>query len=131
MIDDYRKEPNKYWLTTLGVTFKRKLENETAFDGIVKIYSLATNNDKINKTLDGFFFGNFGVATLNGILLRKFRNKDSWPETILAHLNTSTGELKDIKESKSSYENWTASKLSVGKYEIRLSPTETVEFIDR
>ena len=49
MIEEYTKEPYKDWLTTHGIVFKRKLENETAVDGVVKIYSIKTDNDKINK----------------------------------------------------------------------------------
>jgi hypothetical protein len=130
MIEDYTKEPYKEWLTTHGIVFKRKLENETAFDGVVKIYSIKTDKDKINKTLYGLYFGNLCFPTLNGVLLRKFKNKDSWPRTTLTHLNIETGELKVIKESKSSYDTWTINKLGGGKFEIRLSPTEMVDFVD-
>ena len=130
MIEGYGKEPYKEWLTTHGIVFKRKLENETAFDGIVKIYSITTDNDTIKQTLCGLYFGNLGVPTLSGILLRQFRNKNSWPKTILTHLNLSTGDLKVLKESKSSYDMWTVKEFDRGKYEIRLSPTETVEYID-
>ncbi|MGC3946407.1 MAG: hypothetical protein QM762_18115 [Chryseolinea sp.] len=131
MIEDYSKEAHKYWLTTHGVEFKRKLENETAYDGIVKIYSITTDNDKLNRTLNGLYFGNLGYPTSNGILLRKFRNKDSWPRTILTYLTISTSELRTIRESKSSFDMWTVNKVEIGKYEINLSPTETIEFIER
>jgi hypothetical protein len=118
------------WLLVHGIAFKRKLENETAFDGIVKIYSIKTDNEKINRALKGLYFGDFSFITVNGILMRKFRNKDSWPKTILTHLEIQTGELKIVKETKSSYLAWSVDKQSDGKYKIRLSPTETVDFID-
>jgi hypothetical protein len=130
MIDDYTRETYKDWLTIHGTTFKRKLENETAFDGIVKIYSLKTDNDKINRIIDGLFFGRFGERTDNGILLRLFKNKDSWPMTSLTHLNIRDGELAVIKESKSSYETWTVIGSGHGQFQIQLSPTESIKFID-
>jgi hypothetical protein len=130
MIDDYTKETYKDWLTAHGTTFKRKLENETAFDGIVKIYSIKTDNDKLNKITDGLFFGKLGEQTDNGILLRLFKNKDSWPKTSLTHLNIRDGELTVIKESKSSYETWTVINRGHGQFEIQLSPTETIKFRD-
>lgn len=131
MIQDYAQERYNEWLATHGITFERKLENETAFDGLVKIYSIKTDNININKTLDGLYFGDLGVQTGSGILLRKFTNKNSWPHTILSHLNIVTGELEVIKESNSSYLEWPVINLDKGRYEIRLSPSETVEFIDR
>jgi len=57
MLNEYKNEPYNDWLTVHGINFKRKLENETAFDGIVKIYSIKTDNDKMNKTIHGLFFG--------------------------------------------------------------------------
>lgn len=131
MIQDYTQERYNEWLATKGITFKRKLENETAFDGLVKIYSIKTDNININKALDGLYFGDLGVQTGSGILLRKFASKNSWPHTVLSHLNMVTGELKAIKESESSYLEWPVSSLDNGRYEIKLSPSETVLFIDR
>jgi hypothetical protein len=130
MIDDYTKETYQDWLTIHGTNFKRKLENETAFDGIVKIYSIKTDDDKINKILDGLFFGKLGEPTDNGILLRLFKNKDSWPKTSLTHLNIRDGELTVIKESKSSYETWTVIDSGHGQFQVQLSPTETIKFTD-
>ena len=53
MIENYAKETYKDWLTVHGIRFLRKLENETAFDGIVKIYSIKSDNDEINKIING------------------------------------------------------------------------------
>src|SRR5688572_22347918 len=86
---------------------KGNWKNETAFDGIVKIYSIKADNDRINKIINGLFFGKLGEPTSNGILLRLFKNKDSSPITSLTHLNIGDVELTVIKESKSSYEAWT------------------------
>jgi len=58
---NYRSEKYNTFTEINGVTFKRKLENETAFDGIVKIYSIETSSDKLNQLLKGKFFGNFSI----------------------------------------------------------------------
>ena len=130
MIENYAKETYKDWLTVHGIRFLRKLENETAFDGIVKIYSIKSDNDEINKIINGLFFGKLGEPTDSGILLRLFKNKHSWPTTSLTHLNIRDGELTLIKESKSSYDTWTIIDKGHGQFQIRLSPTDTIEFTD-
>jgi hypothetical protein len=130
MTDDYTKEAYEDWLTIHGINFKRKLENETAFDGIVKIYSIKTDSDKLNKTISGLYFGKLGEPTDNGMLLRLFKSKDSWPRTSLTHLNIVNNELKIVKESKSSYDTWTVTNQGHGQFQIQISPTETIEFTD-
>lgn len=130
MTDNYTKEIYKYWLTIHGINFKRKLEYETAFDGIVKIYSLKTDSDRLNNIIDGCYFGEFGEPTDNGVLLRLFKNKYSWPTTSLTHLNIVDSELKVVKEIKSSYHIWTVNSKGRGQFLIQISPTETIEFTD-
>ena len=130
MLSNYKNEIYKDWLTVHGIKFKRKLENETAFDGIVKIYSISSDNENINKTIQGLFFGKLAEPTESGILLRAFINKNSWPKTCLTHLNMTDNKLIFIKESKSSYDTWTVTKIGIRKYQIQLSPTETVDYTD-
>ena len=130
MLRDYKNETYKDWITVHGIDFKRKLENETAFDGIVKIYSFKADNDYIDKTIHGLFFGNLAELTEDGILLRLFKSKDSWPKTSLTHLNIPENKLIVVTESISSYDTWTVTKTGTRRYQNRLSPTETVDYTD-
>lgn len=127
MLQDYSKLEYEFWSEVNGVTLERKLAYETAFDGVVKIYTIRTNNEKINQLLEAQYFGEFGYPTSKGMLLRKFKSKTSWPKTRVVHLNLETTELTEIKRTKSSWDNWTAKKLSETKYEISISPSESVE----
>ena len=56
---DYSLEKFTEWEIINSVVISRKLENETCFDGIVKIYSLKTNQKEINKVLENKYFGGF------------------------------------------------------------------------
>jgi hypothetical protein len=44
------------------IQLERKLENETAFDGIVKIYSLKSNISELNKLLLNKYFGDLFIT---------------------------------------------------------------------
>ncbi|MEP4531625.1 MAG: hypothetical protein ABJ004_00975 [Cyclobacteriaceae bacterium] len=127
MFQDYSKTTYELWSEVNGVTFERKLAYETAFDGVVKIYTLRTNNEQVNKLLEGHYFGEFGYPTSKGMLLRKFKSKTSWPKTRIVHLNLVTNELTEIKRTNSSWNIWTAKKLDELNYSVSISPTETVE----
>ena len=41
------------------ITIERKLEYQTAFDGIVKVYSLKSNKKELNQILKDKYFGDF------------------------------------------------------------------------
>ena len=131
MIFNYDKEIFQEWDVFNGIKFYRKLEYETAFDGIVKIYSLKTDNSQINKLLDGLFFHRFVYPTKSGLLLRQFKAKKSWPRTRLVILNFSTIDLSIITKTKSSYDTWTVNELGADKYLIRMSPNNKVEYEDK
>jgi len=64
---NYSSEKYEFWITLLLTNFERKLENETAFDGIVKIYSLTSNNKELNTLLKGKLFGDFIFPSDTGI----------------------------------------------------------------
>jgi hypothetical protein len=131
MIFNYDKEIFQEWDVFNGVKFYRKLEYETAFDGIVKIYSLNTDNPQINKLLEGLFFHRFVYPTKSGLFLRQFKSKKSWPRTRLVFLNFSSIDLSIITKTKSSYDNWTVNELGAGKYLIKMSPDEKVEYEEK
>ena len=91
--------------------FERKLENETAFDGVVKIYSLTSDNRKLNKLLDGKLFGDFIFPSDTGIFLRMFKSKSSWPNTKLIHIDINNYAFTEIIDTKSSWNLWTGNNL--------------------
>jgi hypothetical protein len=128
MIFDYRFEQYLSWEENQNISFQRKLENETAFDGIVKIYSVKTNSDLLNKLLENKFFGDFYYASETGIFLRMFDNKESWPNTTLIFIDLKKITLTEVLKTKSSWNVWNAKDLGHSKYSIAISPTETVEF---
>jgi hypothetical protein len=128
MIFNYQKEPYLEWENFIGVTFSRKLEYETAFDGVIKIYSLKTDVEFLNETLKGLFFHSFGYQTKYGVLLRQYKSKTSWPKTRLVHFNFFKNELIIIKNTNSSYDNWTVKELENDKLVIALTPDDFVEF---
>ncbi len=131
MILDYDKEKYQEWDVFNGVKFYRKLEYETAFDGIVKIYSIKTDNSQINTLLNGLFFHRFAYPTKSGVLLRQFKSKKSWPKTRLVILNFLLNELRIITKTKSSYDTWTVNELGTDKYLINLSPDEKIEYEEK
>lgn len=125
---NYTSEKYQIWTETNSVTFERKLENETAFDGIVKIYSLKTNVESINQKLEGKLFGDFIYSTGKGIFLRMFENKDSWPKTTLIYFDFVNLKQTEINTNNSSWNIWKGKDLENGKYSIEISPTESIEF---
>lgn len=125
---NYTQEKYEYWVEFNLVSFKRKLENETAFDGIVKIYSLKTDNEDLNQLLNGHFFGNFIYPTEDGVFLRMFDNKDSWPKTSLIYLNLKSFSMEYLNQNNSSWNVWIGNKLENGFYSIEISPNEIFKF---
>ena len=128
MTSDYKSEIYKPWVTLTLVTLERKLENETAFDGIVKIYSLRSNSQKVNNLLENKVFGDFIHPSNTGAFLRMFINKASWPKTKLIYIDFNTPSLKEIKETNSSWNIWMGVDLGYGKHSIEISPTEKIEY---
>lgn len=111
-----------------GIKFSRKLENETAFDGIVKIYSIETTSSKLKPFLQGKFFGAFFYTSTKGIFLRMFDGKESWPNTTLIFINLEDMILEKIKKTDSSWNVWTANSLGEGRYSIDISPDQSIEY---
>jgi hypothetical protein len=128
MIFNYTSNDFEEWENFKGTTFFRRLEFETAFDGIVKVYSLQTDNDRINELLKGLFFHRFAYQTKSGVLLRQFKDKKSWPKTRLVHLNLDLCNLLVIKKTRSSYDSWTVDNLGEDKLLITLSPNEQIKY---
>lgn len=128
---NYKSEKYNSFAEVNGITFKRKLENETAFDGIVKIYSIETSSDKLNQLLKGKFFGNFFYSSGKGTFLRMFDGKESWPNTNLIFIDLEDIVLVKIKKTGSSWLVWTANDLGDGKYSIDISPNQSIEYQTR
>jgi hypothetical protein len=128
MKQNYSSENYHFFSEINSVCFERKLENETAFDGIVKIYSLKTNIENINQKLDGHFFGDFIYSIERGVFLRKFDNKDSWPISTLIYLDLLNFTVTEVNKNNSSWNIWKGKNLENGKFSIEISPTESVEF---
>ncbi|MEX0315858.1 MAG: hypothetical protein AB3N18_16890 [Allomuricauda sp.] len=125
---NYATEKYTEWTKAGLITFERKLEYETAFDGVVKIYSLKTNNSNLNTNLGGKFFGDFIHYAENGVFLRLFKNKKSWPKTRLIYIDFDYYELKIIKKTSSSYSHWKSTDLGNGKHSFEIRPTEKIEY---
>jgi|GEM_PF-3559514 len=125
---NYTSEKYNIWKEINSVTFEKKLENETAFDGIVKIYSLKTNVENINQKLKGKFFGEFIFSSEKGVFLRMFENKNSWPKTTLIYVDFINFTVIEINRNNSSWNVWKGKDLGKGKYSIEISPTESIEF---
>ena len=126
---NYASENYKFWITLKFINFKRKLENETAFDGIVKIYRLSTSDTKLNVLLTDKLFGDFVFPSDKGIFLRMFLSKSSWPNTKLVHIDLDNYTFYEIIETNSSWNLWTGNNLGYGKYSINISPTEKIEYV--
>ena len=122
----YSLEQYQIWTKVNSITFERKLENETAFDGIVKIYSLKTNVENVNRKLEENFFGDFIYSTENGVFLRMFRNKNSWPKTTLIYLDFKQLTITELNRNNSSWNIWKGKNLEAGKYSIEISPTKSI-----
>jgi len=125
---NYTSDKYEFWVALMSTNFERKLENETAFDGIVKIYSLTSNNSKLNQLLVGKLFGDFIFPSDTGIFLRTFKNKSSWPNTKLIHIDLDNYSLDEIIDTNSSWNVWTGNNLGYGKFSINISPTEAIEY---
>lgn len=125
---DYKFEKYNSFTEINGIEFSRKLENETAFDGIVKIYSIETTSSKLNTFLKEKFFGAFFYTSAKGIFLRMFDGKESWPNTTLIFINLEDMILEEIKKTDSSWSVWTANSLGKGKYTINISPDQIIEY---
>ena len=76
--------------------FERKLENETAFDGVVKIYSLKSNNNELNKLLNGKLFGDFIFPSKIGEYYRLIDNRKS--QVFCDKVNYAIKVKEDFKE---------------------------------
>ncbi len=125
---NYTAEKYEFWASRISTNFERKLENETAFDGVVKIYSLRSNNSELNKLLAGKLFGDFIFPSDTGIFLRTFNSKSSWPNTKLIHIDLDNYSLNEIINTNSSWVLWTGENLGYGKYSINISPTEKIDY---
>lgn len=125
---NYQYENYNYWSENNSIRLERKLENETAFDGIVKIYSLKSNINEFNKLLLNKYFGDFIHYLENGVFLRMFDNKNSWPKTSLVYVDFKNFKLIEVKKTNSSWNVWLVNDLGSGKYSIEIKPTEKVEF---
>jgi len=128
MTIDYSAENYRYWLKADSYTFERKLEHETAFDGIVKIFKLRTNNIEVDNLLNDVYFGDFHYETESGIFLRLFNLKTSWPITTLVYLDFDNSKLIKINENRFSWIAWTVMDLGNKKYSIFISPNEGIEY---
>ena len=127
MRPSYDLEQYQIWTQVNSITFERKLVNETAFDGIIKIYILKTNSEAINKSLREKFFGEFSYPTENGVFLRMFANKESWPKTTLIHVNFKNSTVTEIDRNRSSWNIWKGKDLGNGKYSIEISPKKIID----
>jgi len=125
---DYSNEEYVQWKEIHGINFYRKLENESAFDNIIKIYSFYTGIKTLDNLLQGEFFGDFFFETEKGLLLRKFINKDSWPKTILIHLDFESFKLNEIFKTNSSYREWPVVNRGSGKYTVNISPNKSIDY---
>ncbi|XLS27659.1 hypothetical protein ACJD0Z_10670 [Flavobacteriaceae bacterium M23B6Z8] len=125
---NYESEKYQVWTKADEITFERKLEFETAFDGMVKIYSLQTDNPKLNVNLTGKYFGNFIHYADNGVFLRMFKNKKSWPRTRLVFLDFVNHNLTIIKKINSSWNVWKGTDLGNGLHSIETKPDKKIEY---
>ena len=124
----YFSEQYKTWMKVNSITFERKLENETAFDGIVKIYSLKCSLESVSQMLNGNFFGEFSYSTETGILLRMFTTKYSWPKSTLIYIDLINFKLTEIDSNNSSWLFWKVKDLKCGKYSVQISPSQIIQF---
>lgn len=123
---DYSQEKYSEWENINSTVLSRKLQNETCFDGIVKIYSLRTNQTELNKVLENKYFGSFIHIRKDDIFLKMFKTKNSWPNTILVRLNIESCELEIIRKTNTSWESWKAEYIENGEYKFELQPTEII-----
>lgn len=125
---EYKSEKYSPWTEHTLLSIERKLENETAFDGVVKIYSLRTSSEIINQILTGKFFGDFIHCSNTGAFLRMFDNENSWPNGYLVYIDFDLATIKEIKKTNSSWTVWKGTDLGNAKHVIDISPTERIEY---
>jgi hypothetical protein len=125
---NYSAEEYKFWVNFWFTTFERKVQKETAFDGIVKIYSLKSDNDQLNKLIKDKLFGDFIFPSDRGIFLRMFKSKSSWPNSKLIHIDLEKYIVDEIVETSSSWNLWTGNNLGYGRFAINISPKEMIEY---
>jgi hypothetical protein len=116
---NYTSEKYHAFTDISGITFSRKLQNETAFDLIIKIYSMETSSINLND---------FYYSSGKGIFLRMFHSVDSWPNTSLVFINLEDMKFEIIIQTYSSWNIWTATHVGGGKYSIAISPNQSVEY---
>jgi hypothetical protein len=126
MNSNYKSEIYRPWLSINLVKLERKLVNETAFDGIVKIYALRCHDQKINELLEDKYFGDFIHPSNTGIFLRMFISKNSWPITKLIYIDFETASFKELQKTNSSWNVWTGTDLGNDKHSIEISPSEKI-----
>ena len=127
MLLDYKLEKYHHWVSLPLVKLERKLQYETAFDGIVKIYNVRSDNEKVNLLFENNFFGDFVHSSNTGAFFRMLTNKKSWPMTVLIYIDFDTASLTEIKKTNSSWNIWTGIDLGYGKHSIKISPSEKIE----
>jgi len=125
---NYKTEQYAEWTKAGLITLERKLEGETAFDGVVKIYSIKTNNPSLNSILAEKYFTDFIHYAENGIFLRMFKSKKSWPKTRLTYIDFENSELIVIKKTSSSYSFWKSTDLGNGIHSFEIQPSEKIEY---
>jgi len=126
---NYDLETYISWITIdNSIIIERRLANETAFDGIVKIYSLKSNNSFLNKAFEDKYFGEFIHIANTGFFLRMFKNKTSWPVADLVYVDYASQYFENIKETNSSWNVWYGQDLGKGKHIIEISPKEKIEY---
>ena len=106
------------WFSINDLVFERKLVCSTGFDLLIKIFEVKTNYENLNEILAGKYFGNFYFITNQGVFLRKFKSKRSWPTTRLAYLDIKENILVEKFKTKSSYLDWTVKPIDNLTFEI-------------
>ena len=117
---------NKFgeWIELFGI--RRCLVYETAFDGIVKIYLLEADDPKVNSLLKDKFFGDYCFLLENGILLREFPKRNSWPKTYLTFLNMQSKSITRLQKIRSSYLELPTILTNNGFIEIEIKPNKKI-----
>lgn len=128
MQPEYESEIHKPWVNLPLLTVERKLENEDAFDGAVKIYTLRTNSEKVNDLIRNKFFGDFIHVSNTGAFFRLFNNKVCWPRTKLVYIDFDIPSLILLRKTNSSWLEWKGIDLGDGKHSIEISPKKKFEF---
>jgi len=111
---------NKFvkWFDSKNLIFERKIIYSTGFDLMIKLFEIKSNDTEINELLANKYFGDFYFLTSNGIFLRKFKSKGSWPKTRLVYLDLLNLKMFDKLKTRSSYLDWTIKSINNNTYEI-------------